>query len=101
MRLLCVTGRKGSGKSVFIKVGAEMGIRSIEMHEPVYEKMQKEGIELTHENIIKYAEGLRKGGDFAIVAKLVLEKITREKMKDDMLIICGVRHPDEVAEFRK
>jgi dephospho-CoA kinase len=101
MRLLCITGRKGSGKSVVMKVGAAMGIRSIEMHEPVYERMQEEGIGLTHENIIRYAEGLRKGGDFAIVAKMVLAKIAKERMNDGVLIICGVRHPDEVAEFRK
>jgi dephospho-CoA kinase len=101
MRLLCVTGKKGSGKSIVGKVASEMGIRFIEMHEPVYERMEKEGIGLTHENIIRYAEGLRKGGNFAIVAKLVLDKITKEKMKDDLIIICGVRHPDEVKEFRK
>jgi len=101
MKLLCITGKKGSGKSVIKGVASQFGIRSIEMHEPVYERMQKEGLELTHENIIKYSEGLRKGGDFAIVAKFVMEKIAKEKMKDDVLIICGIRHPDEVIEFRK
>jgi dephospho-CoA kinase len=101
MRLLCITGKKGSGKSVITGVASQFGIRSIEMHEPVYERMQKEGIELTHENIIKHSEGLRKGGDFAIVAKLVMEKIAKGKIKDDLMIVCGIRHPDEVAEFRK
>jgi dephospho-CoA kinase len=101
MKLLCVTGKKGSGKSIATKVASEMGIRFLEMHEPVYEKMQAEGIPLTHDNIITYAEGLRKGKDFAIVAKLMLAKIKKQKMKDKLMLICGIRHPDEVAEFRK
>jgi dephospho-CoA kinase len=101
MKFLCVTGKKGSGKSIATKIASEMGIRFLEMHEPVYEKMQSEGIGLTHDNIIKYAEGLRKGGDFAIVAKLMLAKIKKQKIKDKLMLICGIRHPDEVAEFRK
>jgi dephospho-CoA kinase len=100
-RLICITGKKGSGKSVVTGVASQFGIRSMEMHEPVYERMQKEGLELTHENIIKYSEGLRKGGDFAIVAKFVIEKIAKEKIKDDLMVVCGIRHPSEVAEFRK
>ena len=101
MKLLCVTGKRGSGKSVITKIASRHGIRSVEMHEPVYDAMTKRNIPLTHENIIKFSEGLREKKDFGIVAKMMLKKIRKERMKDNILVICGIRHPDEVREFRK
>jgi dephospho-CoA kinase len=96
-----VTGKKGSGKSVIIDVASRYNIRSVEMRDPVYDSMREKGISLTHENVIRFAEGLRKGGDFGIVAKMMLKKIKKEKIKDRILVICGIRHPDEIREFRK
>jgi dephospho-CoA kinase len=101
MKLLCVTGKKGSGKSIIIGIASRHGIRSLEMHDPVYDEMRRKDIPLTHDNIIRFAEGLRKNRDFGIVARMMLKKIRKEKIKDKMLIICGIRHPDEVMEFRK
>jgi len=101
MKLLCVTGKKGSGKSVIIRIASKYGIRSLEMHDPVYDAMRAKGIPLTHENIIKFAEGLRKKGDFGIVAKMMLRKIRKERIRDKLLVICGIRHPAEVRELRK
>jgi dephospho-CoA kinase len=101
MKLLCVTGKKGSGKSMIISIASKYKIRSIEMHTPVYDAMMAKGIPLTHENIIKFAEGLRKKNDFGIVARMMLNKIKKERISDKILVICGIRHPDEVREFRK
>ena len=60
MKIICLTGMPGSGKSVVANVARSMGIPVLVMGDVVRDEAKKRGIELTPDNLTRLALQLRK-----------------------------------------
>ena len=74
-KLIAVVGMAGSGKSIATDYLKENGWTKIYFGGAVYDRMRKEGIEITPESQKEYRENLRK------LKKKYLQKIIKKKMK--------------------
>jgi len=100
-----VTGLPGAGKSVFSDAAKSLGIQVIKMGTIVFEETRKKGLPLTYENVGKIAIELRTKYGRGIIAKKVIErikkiKITNQSKNEKIIIIEGIRSPEEVEYFR-
>lgn len=98
-----VVGMPGSGKSVFSAVAKKRGIPVFVMGDAVREEVVSRGLELTSENLMIVAEGLRKKYGRGAVAVLVvnkLKRLTSERVLD-VVVIEGLRSPEEKEIFEK
>ena len=95
-----IVGMPGSGKSILSKVAQELGIPVLVMGDAVREETRRRGLELTPKNVLRVAEDLRKKYGRKAVALLIVEKIRREKMdQEDIIVIEGLRSPEERDTF--
>ena len=99
MKLIMLTGRRGSGKSVFAETGRQMGISVYECSSVIFEMMEEKGIERTSENTGRFAEELRKERGRDIVAKLIYEKMRKDGA--EIAILSGIRSKEEVEFLRR
>jgi len=99
MKLICITGTPGSGKSFMASVAEEMGLKVIAMGEIVREEAFKKYGKMDKDTVGKYAEEIRRLYGEGAVAKLVIDRI--RNLKDDYIVIDGVRSPHEVSMFKK
>ncbi len=100
-----MTGLPGSGKSVFSSAARKLGIRVIKMGDIVFQETKKRGLKLTYENVGKIAVELRKKYGRGIIAKKVIElikkDIERKQIHDNIVVIEGIRSPEEIDYFRR
>lgn len=101
MKIICLTGMPGSGKSVIANIAREMGIPVLVMGDIVREEAEKRGIELTPNNLTKLALQLRSEYGPQIIAQRVVEKVKRLYREHSIILIDGVRSLDEIDYFRK
>ena len=97
MRLLCIAGKRASGKDVFASIAKEMGIPVYRMSDFVYELMDKEGIDKTSYSVREFSTRLREKHGKDIVARLAWEKI--EKDKPEFCVVNGLRSVEEYEFF--
>ncbi|NVM01972.1 MAG: AAA family ATPase, partial [Candidatus Helarchaeota archaeon] len=71
-----IVGMPGSGKSEIVKVGEEMNIPVVVMGDAIREDLTEKGIEITPDNMGKYALEVRKEFGMDIVAKKSFNKIS-------------------------
>lgn len=96
MKVIAFTGLPGSGKSEAVSVAEEMGIKVVRMGDEVREEARMRGLELIDENLGKIADEMRRKEGMDIWAKRCLSKI-----KDNMVVIDGIRNMEEVELFRQ
>ena len=102
MKIIGVTGMRGSGKSVVSEVAQKMGIPSIEMRTVVTEMMKKQGIPINNRSLRDFATDIRKEYGYDVVAKKTIEELeTLSKFKASTVIVDGVRSKQEVDLFKK
>lgn len=95
-----VVGMPGAGKSIFSDAARSLGIVTIRMGDIVFEETEKKGLSLTPDNVGQIAIELREKWGKDIVAKKVIEKIKTLRKKPSIVVIEGLRSPEEVATFR-
>lgn len=88
----------GSGKSEIVKVGKEMNIPIVVMGDAIRDDLTEKGIEITPENMGKYALEIRKKFGMDIVAKKTFNKISNKSI--NTIIIEGLRNYEEVEHFK-
>ncbi len=97
--LLLITGMPGAGKSIVAEFFKEEGFPVICMGDVIREEVKKRGLEYTPETGKKIMLELReKYGNNAVAIKCI-EKI--KQLKEEKIVVEGVRSLDEVEEFKK
>lgn len=98
MKIVLVTGRRGSGKTEMLKYLQNKFI-TVEMSKYVYAEMDKAGIQdKSSTNVGIFSKQLRERFGNDIVAKLVWDDI---KDYEGIIFIFGVRSPEEIEFFKK
>lgn len=88
----------GSGKSEIVKVGEEMKIPIVVMGDAIRDDLTEKGIEITPDNMGKYALEVRKEFGMDVVAKKSFNKISNKSI--EKIIIEGLRNYEEVEYFK-
>jgi dephospho-CoA kinase len=104
MKVLCVVGMPGSGKSRAMEFLRRKGVSIVSMGDVVREAAQAEGLPITPENLGRVSSDLRRKHGREVVARRCLEKIEkirREKGGGDLLVIEGIRSREEVLFFQE
>ncbi|RLF43462.1 MAG: dephospho-CoA kinase [Thermoplasmata archaeon] len=96
MKVIAFTGLPGSGKSEAVNVAKEMGIKVVRMGDEIRKEARKMGLELNDKNLGKIADEMRREHGMDIWARRCLPEI-----KNDMVIIDGIRNIEEVELFRQ
>jgi len=99
MKAIAFTGMPGSGKTEAVNVAKEMGLKVISMGDEVRNEAIRRGMELTDENVGSLANEMRIKYGKDIWAKKCLEKL--REMKEEIVVIDGIRNIEEVETFRK
>ncbi|MCX8200169.1 MAG: dephospho-CoA kinase [Candidatus Micrarchaeota archaeon] len=99
--IICITGMRGCGKTMFGDVARSMALPVYEMRSIVAGMMVAEGIEISNRNIREYAKSIREQFGKDIVAKKMIELIRKENKPKDAIVIIGIRGMYEVRAFRE
>lgn len=99
MRVLCIVGMPGSGKSEAVKFFESRGIPVIRMGDVVREEAKKRGYEITPDNLGRVSIGLRKEFDDDEIARRCIGKIAN--MRAELVVIEGIRSLSEVEFFKR
>jgi len=86
----------GSGKGELAKIFQEFGIKVITMSDVLRERYYKEAKE--GERLMDFAMRMRKLYGKGVVAKMSIEKISKE---EKVVVFDGVRNWEEIEEFKK
>lgn len=101
MKLICVTGMRGSGKTVLGEVAKSAGYHIYEMRSVVADMMHEENIPVNDKNIREYAKSIREQFGKEIVAKKIVEQVLADKRDRGVIVIVGIRGMYEIREFRE
>jgi dephospho-CoA kinase len=104
IKVLLLVGKKGAGKSEFVNIARDKGIRCYELGDIVKESMMSKGIEINNENIRSFMIDERKRFGYEIFAKRLYAKVIKEingksNGKDNVIIISGIRSIEEITFF--
>jgi len=94
MQVYGITGLAGSGKDEATRVFEKKGYQHISLSDCLREELKKNQIEIIRENLINYANNLRKRNP-AAMAEIAIKKITSDKV-----VFSSIRNIGEV-EFLK
>lgn len=97
MKLFCITGMPGAGKSVVADVARSMGIKVIVMGDVIREEARKRGIKESPESLGELMLALRREEGPDAIAKRCVENLSR----NDVAIIEGIRSLEELEFFKK
>lgn len=100
MKVIAFTGMPGCGKSEAVKLAKEKNIPVFRMGDLVWEETKKRGLPLTDENVGTLATEERKKHGYDIWAKRTIERIKKEKISSDIVLIDGLRGDAEVKAFK-
>lgn len=98
-QVLGLVGMPGSGKSVAVRVAREREYGALVMGDVVREETRKRGLKPNLRNIGRVMLELRQKEGAAVISRRCIPEI--EKMKQDKVIIDGIRSFREVKEFKK
>ncbi|WP_456436595.1 AAA family ATPase [Methanopyrus sp.] len=93
--LICVVGMPGAGKGEFVKVAREEGVPVVVMGDAVRREAERRGMDVG-----EMAKRLREERGMDAVARLVVEDVERELRRAGIVVIDGIRNPEELEYFR-
>lgn len=101
MKIIATTGLPLAGKSVVTDKLAARGYKFFVMRTVVEEEMKKAGLEINNTNLRNFATELREKNGRGIVAELCIPHIDTLAKKEKVIVIDGVRSPEEVDVFKR
>jgi dephospho-CoA kinase len=99
MNIICVTGMRGSGKTVFGELAISMGYKIYEMRTVVEEMMVQQNIKIDTTSMREFAKDIRERYGKDIVARKMITKLESDPSKN--VLIVGIRGMYEVRRFRE
>ena len=94
--IIGVTGPIGSGTDSLGMLLQERGFKRYSYSDELREDMKKLGIELTRENLIEYANRIRKEKGTGILSKRIIARMQKGKN----YVVGNIRNPGEVEVMR-
>lgn len=98
-RLILITGMSGSGKTTLAHYAEEHGYRVITMGDVIRDLAEERGLDPTPRNLGLIAEGIRREGGDAAVARRCVEKLSG--WETAYVTVDGIRSLEEVEAFRE
>lgn len=95
MKIFGLTGTNCAGKGEAAAFFKKKGFIYFSLSDLIRDKLQKEGLELTRNNLIKSGNRMREEGGSDILARMIMKKIKRPS------IIDSIRNPKEVEYLRR
>lgn len=95
--IIGLTGKNGSGKGEVARYLQERGFHYYSLSDVLREAAQKEGREVTRDNLIEIGNRLRKERGPGVLAESIFSRLDPEKN----YCIDSIRHPSEVEVFRR
>lgn len=95
--ILGITGNFASGKDTVAEILEKMNFYHVSFSNLIREQIQKEGIEITRDNLILTANQLRKKKGADILARKALEKVK----EGENYVFTSIRNPSEVALLQR
>jgi dephospho-CoA kinase len=99
MCMICVTGMRGSGKTVFGEIAISSGYKIYEMRTIVEEMMVEQNIKIDNVSMREFAKDIRERYGKDIVARKMISKLEKESSKN--ILIVGIRGMYEIRRFRE
>lgn len=99
-KLIAVVGMAGSGKSIATDYLKEHGWNKIYFGGAIYDRMKKEGIEITPDTQKEFRENIRKKYGMGAVAVLLKDEI-REAFRNGNTVLDGLYSWDEFLILRE
>lgn len=95
IRLIGLTGTNGSGKGEAAAYLKTKGYAYLSLSDLIREELQKEGIEVTRNTLIRKGNELREKHGPDVLARMVMEKVKGKSVID------SIRNPHEVEYLRE
>ncbi len=95
MKIIGLTGTNCAGKGEAAEFLKKKGFAYFSLSDLIRDKLQKQDIELSRNNLIRYGNLMRKEGGPDILARLVMKKVKGPA------IIDSIRNPKEVEYLQK
>ncbi len=95
--IIGLTGKNGAGKGEVAKYLQERGFHYYSLSDVLRETAQKEGKEITRDNLVALGNRLRGEKGAGVLAEGIFSRLDPEKN----YVIDSVRHPSEVAVLRR
>ncbi len=96
MTIVAFTGMPGSGKTEAVKIAHRQGIKVVRMGDIIWDEVTRRGLRINEDNVGRIASELRVTQGKDIWARHALLKI-----REEFVIIDGVRSYEEVETFKK
>lgn len=101
MKVICTVGMPGSGKSVFLEVARELGLKYYVMGDVVRAEAAKRGLKPSVETMNYVASSLRRDEGLEAIAKRLVEEFLDLEGLEEAVLIDGVRSLEEVEYFKR
>jgi len=95
--IIGLTGKNGSGKGEVANYLIERGFDYYSLSDEIREEMKRQGIEVTRENLIPFANNLRNDKGPSYLAEKILERLEPDKN----YVVDSIRNPFEVEALRR
>ena len=103
MRLALIVGKSGSGKTTFLKIAKENGIKAYDMSYFIFKEAERVGISKDPLSILSFSKKLREERGKGVVAEMAMKELKKlkEREKTELVVISGIRSPEEIEVFKK
>ncbi|MFH1450485.1 MAG: AAA family ATPase [archaeon] len=101
MKIIAITGLPLAGKSVITGRLKENGYKFFLMRSAVEAEMKKANVPVNNVNLRNFATDLRAKKGRGVVAELCLPHLDKLKKTEKVVVIDGVRSPEELLIFKK
>ena len=98
--IVAITGMPLSGKASIRKIFEDMGCPAFAMSTAVREEAKKQNFEINKESMREFATKIRKERGRGVVAELSIPFLKELMTQDDLIIVDGVRSPEEPEIFK-
>lgn len=95
VRLIGLTGTNGSGKGEAAAFFQKRGYSSLSLSDVIRDELEKEGVPITRDNLIRKGNEMRETQGADVLARLVMKKIKGKTVVD------SIRNPQEVEYLRR
>lgn len=99
--IILIAGLPGAGKSVFSDIAKSMNIPVVVLGDIVRDEVRRRGLEITLENVLAVAQELREKLGKEALAVLAIDKIKHHLRHSCVVVVDGVRSPEEVQYIKR
>lgn len=99
--IIAITGMPMAGKASIRKTFENMGCPTFTMSDAVREEAKKRNFQIDKESMREFATAIRKEHGRGIVAELCVPHLKELLKKEELIIVDGVRSPEEPEVFKQ